>query len=199
MALLFRPYPTIPYRVPGTTRNILVTDITRRFSLVNFLKNSRVNFDEYHVQDGETPQGVAYDYYGNVTLDWLVLFSNEIQDPYFDWPLSEENFKSYVEQKYGSLQTAFQTVHHYEWIIQKHQVITDQGTQRILQEKKLIVDYAKYVTLIADERKTVSAYEYEFELNEAKRMIYLVDLNYTQLFIEQHPFIFDTTEGSFLR
>jgi hypothetical protein len=199
MALLFRPYPTISYRVPGTKRNIPVTDITRRFSLVNFLKNSRVNFDEYHVQDGETPQGVAYDYYGDVTLDWLVLFSNEIQDPYFDWPLSEENFKSYVEQKYGSLQAAFQTVHHYEWIIQKHQVINDQGTQRILPEKKLIVDYAKYVTLIADERKQVSTYEHELELNEAKRMIYLIDLNYTQLFIEQHPFIFDTTEGSFLR
>ena len=78
-------------------------------------------------------------------------------------------------------------------------MITDQGTQRILPEKKLIVDYAKYVTLIADERKTVSAYEYEFELNEEKRLIYLVDLNYTQLFIEQHPYIFDTTEGSFLR
>ena len=196
MALLFRPYPTIGYRIPGTSRSIPVTDITRRFTLSSFLQNARVNFDEYYVQDGETPQGVAFDYYGDVTLDWVVLFSNEIQDPYYEWPMSTENFDSYIKQKYGS-QYAYQTVHHYEWITQQSQVKVENGIQRILPEKSVTVDYTTYLTLTAPERRAVTIYDHEAQRNEDRRTIYLIDLHYTQIFKDQHPFIF--SEGAFVR
>jgi hypothetical protein len=95
------------------------------------------------------------------------------------------------------MQYAYQTVHHYEWITQPSQIKTDNGVQRILPEKTLTVDYTTYLTLTAPERRAVSIFDYEFQLNEDRKTIYLIDLHYTQIFKDQHPFIF--TEGAFVR
>jgi hypothetical protein len=207
MAFFFRPYPTISYRVPGTNRNIPVTDITRRFSVVNFIRNNRVTFDEYTVQDGERPDIIAHGYYDDSTLDWLVLLTNEIHDPYYEWPLSYEQFNLMILQKYrgygtnnsdlATISYVNQTVHHYEQIIQEKQIITDLGQQRIIEERTLVVDYTTYLTLIASKRRAVSIYEYESKLNDDRRRIYLLDLHYTQLIKEQHPYIFE--EGVYTR
>ena len=207
MAFLFRPYPTISYRVPGTKKNILATDITRRFSVANFIRNAKVTFDEYTVQDGERPDTIAHGYYDDSTLDWLVLLTNEIQDPYYEWPLSYEQLQTMVLQKYRGRGTngsdtatfsyVYQTVHHYEWIIQKASVISDYDNRRILNEKTLTVDYTTYLTLTDTDRRSVNIFQYEQNLNEQRRHIYLLDLHYTQLIKEQHPYIFE--EGVYVR
>ena len=196
MAFYFRPHPTIAYRVPGTKRTIAATDITRRFSVANFVRNANVNFEEYYVQDGERPDTVAYDYYDDQTLDWLVLLANEIHDPYYEWPLSYEQFNAYMKQKYDNLNT-YQTVHHYEYILQEQQLITENGFQRIIPEKTLEVDYTTYLTLVANKRRSVSVHDYETKLNEQRRQIYLIDLNYLQIIKDQHPYVFE--EGVFVR
>lgn len=199
MALYFRPFPTTEYRVPGTNRSVFATDITRRFSVSNFLNSNKVSFDEYYLQDGDRPDTVAYEYYGDVTLDWLVLLANEIHDPYFEWFMSDEKFESYIVSKYGSLSYAYQTNHHYEWITQQQRIIVESGLQRILPEKTLIVDYTTYAALAANDRRSVTIYEYEKNKNEDNRHIYLIDLNYTYLIREQHPYIFDNNESVTIR
>jgi hypothetical protein len=197
MAFYFRPFPTIKYRIPNQKKSVSVTDITRRFALTSFISNAKVTFDQYLLQDGDRPDTVAYEYYRDQTLDWLVLLANEIHDPYFQWPRTYEQFNSYIKQKYGSLEYAQSTNHHYEQIITPYQVLNDSGTQRIIQEKTLTVDYTTYASLIASERRAVSIYDYENKINEDNRNIYLLDLNYTLLVKEQHPYIFD--EGVYVR
>jgi hypothetical protein len=197
MAFLFRPYPTISYRIPGTRKRILTTDITRRFSVANFVRNNKVTFDEYYVQDGERPDIIAHGYYDDSSLDWLVLLTNEIHDPYYEWPLSYEQFNAYLRQKYGSVEYAMRTTHHYEQITQEHQIINDYGEKRILQEKTLVVDYTTYASLTNSQRKIVSIFDYEQNLNDERRHIYLIDLHYTQLIKEQHPYVFE--EGVYVR
>jgi hypothetical protein len=197
MAFLFRPYPTISYRIPGTRKRILTTDITRRFSVANFVRNNKVTFDEYYVQDGERPDIIAHGYYDDSSLDWLVLLTNEIHDPYYEWPLSYEQFNAYLRQKYGSVEYALRTTHHYEQITQEHQIITDYNEKRILQEKTLVVDYTTYATLTNSQRRIVSIFDYEQNLNDERRHIYLIDLHYTQLIKEQHPYVFE--EGVYIR
>lgn len=193
----FRPFPTISYRVPGKNVNIPVSDISKRFSIANFINNSRVTFDEYYVKDGERPDTIAYDYYGDYTMDWLVLLTNEIHDTYFEWPLGYEQFNAYLRQKYGSVEYTLSTVHHYEQIIQQHKTVIDGSDQRIIPEKTLVVDYTTYLTLIATERKEVTIYEYEEKINDNNRHIYLLDPIYLQVIKEQHPYIFG--EGTYLR
>jgi hypothetical protein len=197
MAFLFRPYPTIQYRIPNQTKSVPVTDITRRFAVSNFISNAKVTFDEYYIQEGDRPDTVAYDYYDDTTLDWLVMLTNEIHDSYYEWPRSYEQFHAYLRQRYGSVQAAYQTNHHYEKIIQKNQIINDGINQRILPEKTLVVDYTTYLTLTNDERRAVSVYDYENQLNDDRKHIYLIDLHYVQLIKEQHPYIF--SEGITVR
>jgi hypothetical protein len=196
--LYFTPFPTIQYKIPNSTKSIPVTDLTRRFSLANFLKNNNVAFDTYIVQDGDRPDRVAYGYYGDVTMDWLVLLSNEIHDPYFQWPMSYQEFGAYMEERYGSVEYTQQTTHHYEKIIQQAYVQNDYGTQRLIPEKTVTVDYTTFAALTDFERKYgtavdggISIFEHELALNDERRKIYLMDLNYLQVIKEQHPFIFD--------
>lgn len=197
MAFYFRPFPTVTYRVPGTSQSVPALDITRRFALADIIKNLRVAFDEYYVQDGERPDIIANEYYGDTTLDWLVLLINEIQDPYFQWPLGYEQFNNYLRDKYGSVEYTMSTNHHYEQIIQQHKIVIDGIDQRIIPEKTLVVDYTTYLTLIDTERKDVSIYEHESNLNEANRNIFLLDPNLVQIVKEKHPYIF--SEGNSTR
>lgn len=191
MAFFFRPYPTISYRIPGSTLSVAATDITRRFSVANFVRNSSVTFDEYYIQDGDRPDTVAYDYYDDQTLDWLVLLTNEIHDPYYEWPLSYEQFRSYLRQKYTSVEYALSNVHHYEQILQEQQNIVENGFQRIIPEKTLVVDYTTYLSLTAPQRKIVSIFDHEDKINEERKQIYLIDLNYLQIIKDDHPYIFE--------
>jgi hypothetical protein len=191
MAFYFRPFPTISYRIPGQKKSIPVTDITRRFVISDFFTKAKVTFDEYVVNDGERPDTVAYDYYGDQKMDWLILLTNEIQDPYFQWSMSYDQFQAYLKQKYGSVEYTQRTVHHYEKITQQQKTIVESGlNQRILPEKTLVVDYTTYLTLVATERKAVTIYDYESDINDSNRQIYLLDLNYLQIIKEQHPYIF---------
>ena len=202
----FRPFPTISYRIPKETKSIAVTNITKRFALTNFVNNAKVMMDEYFIQEGDRPDTIAYEYYNDQTLDWIILLTNEIHDPYFQWPLTDEKFKSFIAQKYddlarqnntSALAYAYSTVHHYEQILTSHSVINDNGIQRIVPNKSLVVDYDTYVSLVADERRQVSIYDFEFERNENNKHIYLLDPNYILLIKEQHPYIFD--EGNYIR
>lgn len=189
----FRPFPTTSYRIPGRKDYVPVLDITKRFSIANFINNSAVTFDEYFVQEGERPDTVAYDYYQDYTMDWLVLLVNEIQDPYFEWVMSYEQFNAYLKKKYGSVEYTMSTVHHYEQIIQQHKIVIDGIDQRIIPEKTLEVDYTTYASLTAPERKSVSIYDYEVKRNDDNRHIFLLDPNYLAIIKEQHPYIFQST------
>lgn len=194
MAFYFRAFPTVQYRIPGQKKSVPVIDITRRFAISDFLKKAKVTFDEYILQDGERPDTVAYQYYQDFTMDWLVLLINEIQDPYFQWAMGYEQFQAYLKQKYGGVPYTQQTIHHYEKIVQKSTTIIDEGlNQRVLPEKTLIVDYATYAALPATDRKAVTIYDHESNINDNNRHIYLLDLHYLQIIKEQHPYIF--TEG----
>jgi hypothetical protein len=189
--LYFTYFSKIQYRIPNSKKYISATNITKRFAISNFLKNSAVTFDEYYIQDGERPETIAYDYYGDVSMDWLVLLTNEIHDPYFQWALSYEQFNAYLRDKYGSVEYTMKTNHHYEQIIQQRREYSDDGIQRIVSEKTLIVDYSTYTSLAAFERKAITIYDYENDLNETRRHIYLLDLNYLMIVKEQHPYVFN--------
>ena len=194
MAFYFRAFPTTSYRIPGQKKSVPVIDITRRFTIGNFLRNAKVTYDEYIVQDGERPDIVAHQYYQDFTMDWLVLLVNEVNDPYFEWSMGYEQFQAYIKQKYGGVPYAQRTVHHYEKVIQKATTIIDEGlNQRVLPEKTLVVDYTTYLTLPDTDRKIVTIYDHESNMNDNNRHIYLLDLHYLQIIKEQHPYIF--TEG----
>ena len=96
----FKMFPLIPYDAKGDGKPTLMTDIFRRVKLTSNLTNQVVDFDYYNVQDGETPEMIAYKYYGDSQLHWTILVVNDIVDYYHDWPMSVQRFEQYIKEKY---------------------------------------------------------------------------------------------------
>jgi len=168
------------------TPTISVTDITRRFGLSSLLRNNSAIYFDYEVKDGDRPDIIADKYYDDQTLDWLVLLTNEIHDPYFKWPLSYENFTNYIRQKYGSVAVAQSTTHHYEKTIQAQSRNED---DTIIPKRTVIVDYATYLTDVANTR-IVDTFSYENELNESHRNIKILDERFLSIIVDTHRRIF---------
>ena len=186
MAHYFKPFPSILYKIPGITSTMVVTDITRRFTLNTILKNNAAIYFDYEIKDGDRPDIIADKYYEDQTLDWLVLLTNEIHDPYFKWPLSYENFSNYIRQKYGSVSAAQSTTHHYEKTLQN---ITYNIDGTIIPKRTVVVDYTTYAGDVSNSR-VVDTYTYENELNETRRNIKILDERFIGLVVDSHRRIF---------
>ena len=95
-------FPDIKYDAKGNGKETFMKDIFRRIKIKSNAKGNIVEFDYYDVQDGETPEIIAYKYYGDAQLHWTVLVVNDIIDYYSDWPMSMQTFEQYVNEKYDN-------------------------------------------------------------------------------------------------
>lgn len=184
MSFFFKNHPIISYNFRNEPNNpVLVNDITRRLRLSTLLQNKAAIYFRYDIKDGERPDIIAEKYYDDNTLDWVILLTNEIHDPYFQWPLDNNSLNKFVAQKYGSVSAAQSINHHYEKIIQQR-TVTDTG--EMVRQKSLIVDYTTYVATNPSLRRAVDSYTYEVELNEKRRSILILDKLYIGLVKESH-------------
>jgi hypothetical protein len=97
MSKYFTNYPTIEYQGKQ------IRDITKRSKIRNEILSDPLIFLPFTVRDGEKPETIAQLYYGSVDDTWLVLFANNMTDPYYDWPMSDEEFDQYFIDKYSEL------------------------------------------------------------------------------------------------
>jgi hypothetical protein len=176
MATYFSNFPTINYNLPSLPNSVQATDITRRFILRDFYKRNILSFFTYDIAEGERPDLVAFNLYGDPMLDWLVLLPNEILDPHYQWPLTTNQFNDYIRKKYGSISTAMAQSHRYEQIIRQRSTYTNNDGETItIPEQTLIVDQTTYTSLSPSSRKLISKYDYESGLNERRRNISIIE------------------------
>lgn len=175
MSYMFDRWPTVSYDIKKNGKPLELTNITLRFKINDLLRDKSVVMYDYDVQDGERADIIAYKYYDDETLDWVIYLINNIIDPQFQWPLDDQSFERYMRNKYGSLQAANQTVHAYEKILREQSVFFD-GT--IIPEKRVIVDKETYDLTTPSLRRTIDKYTYELELNEARSRIKILDKRY---------------------
>jgi hypothetical protein len=95
MVKYFENFPTIEYEGQR------VRDITRRNSFTKLVSTNPLLFLPYTVREGERPEDIANFYYGSTNYVWLVYISNNIIDPYHQWPMAEADFNNYLIEKYG--------------------------------------------------------------------------------------------------
>ena len=111
----FRYFNQINYDVRGVKNNVnidVITNLLQRVRLkLNFVKNQAF-FAQHQIVDGETPEFLAYKYYGNTELHWVILYSHQATNPYYDWPLTYFDLKKFVIKKYG--EANINDTHHYE-------------------------------------------------------------------------------------
>ena len=154
---LFQDYPIIEYD------NAAVRDLSIRVILRESIKENRDLYFNYDVQDMETPEDIAFNQYGDANRHWIILFLNDIIDPFYDWILSRPELLKFVEKKYGKptiINGEFQTdgynaIHHWIYGNVYYYDAPDSGSSR-----PTPVDSVP-----------ITLYEYEEELNDAKRTI----------------------------
>ena len=57
-------------------------------------------YEKYKVIGNDRPDNVAEKVYGDSSLDWLILLSNNIIDFYNEWPMNDSEFYNHLSQKY---------------------------------------------------------------------------------------------------
>jgi hypothetical protein len=207
-------FNTLPKILTNDNKNnaIVLTNLLARAELVQNLMTNPLMFYEYNIQDGDTPDIVASKYYGDSYRYWLVLFSNQILDPQWGWPLSSQQFTLYLTDKYAAaantdantvLSYTSATVYEYRKIV----TTTDQTTLKTT-SKTFIIDYETYLATM-DSTKTVtfsngtsatetiatdavSIYDWEVEQNESKRTIKLINAIYAPQFESQFKSLMGT-------
>ena len=180
MANYFRNLPKVGYDINGTGKEsfLSVTNIMKRVKFKPSVLEDISNYYPYFVKEGERPDIIAHAQYGNIGYAYLILLVNDIYDPNFDWPLSSQIFEKFIINKYGSVTIAISGVKNYFQIIRAEVART--GTSERVPEVKFAVDETTFNALGTDDRSTLSNYDHEVELNEAKREIRLINPSFIQ-------------------
>lgn len=181
----FDTLPTVVYTKNGNS--ILYTNLLARASVrPAILQNSSIYY-EYDIQESDTPEIIAAKYYDDPFRFWMVLLPNNILDAQWGWPLESIVFKNYMESKYPNVNTQ-NLLNHYEKVITQTELTTnrkvtfsvrvDQETWDSTVESKSIVTTATGQVEIVITKRSISVYDYEYNLNEKKRKIKLINAAY---------------------
>lgn len=157
--MYFSKFPIINYSLDGGNTSFSITDIFRRVRAQTDNLLTSTAYDQYDIKEGETPEIIADQLYGNPALHWVILVSNEIIDPRFDWPLTSYALSKYITDKYGSGNEY--GIHHY---------INSDGD----------VVHSSY----AGTKYPVSNTDYEETVNEGKRRIAVIQPRFVSKFVE---------------
>jgi hypothetical protein len=187
MSNYFSYFPKVDYDIDksGTTHNVV--NILRRFVVHAKVKDRTAVYYDYLIQEGDRPDTIAGKYYDDPKLDWVVLMVNEIFDPNFDWPLHYTGFKNFIIDKYTTVALAHSTTHELRRITRAE---STNSLGDFLPEISVVVDQETFDALTSAEQKTVTKYDYEFDLNESKRSIRVLDKNHLTKILDEASKIF---------
>lgn len=200
MAKYFNFFPKTYYSGDNSSSLDTVTNIIARFGFESSLKENSSAFYKYNIRDSDTPELIAYKYYNNAERHWLVLMFNDIIDPQYDWPLQYQPLLDFIDNKYSTASyadTANTSVSGLTWAMNvanvksyyKYVTTTNNidGTQLI---DKIELDYNTWSNTsisttnhtlqdgtsvtVAVTKDKITYYDYEQEVNEAKREIKLL-------------------------
>lgn len=81
--------------------DILITDIFKRlYFSEEFTKSNLV--ENYFIEDGDTPESIAYILYKKPEYCWYILTLNIITNKFEEWPISQDILSEYIENKYST-------------------------------------------------------------------------------------------------
>jgi hypothetical protein len=193
---------------------ILMTNLMVRVNIVDSLLKNPLLFYSYNIKDSDTPEIIADKYYGDPYRYWLVLFSNQIIDPQWNWPMSSNLFNDYIVSKYTSLYaiqynvpentvTPAQILAYTQSQIKNYvKTITtidnssgettstdcyiQSGEYALVQEGTIIRTFPSGGQVTQTISKYVEyLYDYEVRINEAKRSIFIINSEYASQFETQ--------------
>ena len=120
MSRFFDKFPLVQYTINKQlfSEYDIATNLLFRIGIIKEVMENNINaYYLYAVLDGERPEIIAEKVYGDAEAHWIILYANDIYDPYYDWPMDSRTFDKYIADKYGSIAWAQTNYHHYEKVI----------------------------------------------------------------------------------
>ncbi len=194
-------YDVKPIKFPYTESQFLTAkNFFRRFEINKDMFSYTVTFKKYAVIEGEMPDSVAEKAYGDPFLDWVILLTNNVINPLFDWPRTDLGVRKYCERSFND---PYATILYYKTreIKSGQKTTTDltgmtkdiialEGGMKV-DEKFYNTPFSYYdgnqiLTIPGSEAcEPVNVYQDEIEKNESKREIYLLKQDYLDAFITE--------------
>jgi hypothetical protein len=204
MPSYFRQVPNFDYvsRLPNANIGdyIPVKNIFKKGKLREDIFQDLAFFEKYKIQGNDRPDNVAFEVYGDSTLDWLVLLCNNVVNIQTEWPLTQDSFDRYVLNKYVDYNTLYNGAHHYETT----EIANSQGVVIVPGGLEVPDGYStSYYDYFADSQVDtgniaipVTNYEYEEKLENNKRNIYILKSRYLNVVLDDMNDFMQYKKGS---
>ena len=189
----FKNFKNIEYAVSsnksGKVNYISIKDFFKLTVLKRGIFDESTLYYTYSITNGERPDQIAKQEYGDEQFYWIILQVNGIVNYSQQWPMSDQDLYNYTTKKYGGTSGAEQ-VHHYET------VETFDAEGNLMLDAGLVVpeDFIFYypdnagsdapVTL-SSLPKPVSNRIYEEKLNNEKSQITLLNSRYINDYVKE--------------
>ena len=167
----FNKFPMMVYDVKNNDNYKLLPDILRRVKLRTSIRGSSMLFDTYDVRNGERPEDIAFKWFGDAQLHWVILMTNNVTDRYYDWPMNDVQFQEFLTDKYGA--GSEDAIHHYE-------LAQTSGATSSADESHMLE-----VNSDTDNATSISNRQFEERRQDKLRQINLLDEKYLDAFTEE--------------
>ena len=194
-------YDVKPVSYPFTSSDFVIAkNFFRRFELDPDVYGYALYYNKYAVNEGERLDQVSRKAYGRSDYDWIIVLVNNLINPTFDWPLSENALRKYCEGKYDD---PYSEILYYETdelksaqsvrsdlTLKNIPVVVQEAGKRV-SEKFHNGSFTYWngtqteTVLGSSISHAVTAFEHESKENEKKREIYLLKEQYISSIIKE--------------
>ena len=188
-------YPSLANERTSAYDYQVVKNIFKKAVIRDDIFDEVTAFTKYSVEGDERPDQVAYNFYGDSGLDWVILTTNNIIHVRDEWPMGQQDFLTYLNQKYTNEQLS--NIHHYET-----KIIRD-SNGKLIQPEGLIVPEGHSITFLDNgvlrtESKltSFSFLQHETNINDEKRNIDILNSSFLSLFFDNFEDIMEYKESS---
>ena len=208
----FRELPDVAFQSPLLNKNsssdyIVIKNIFRRSKLFDYLKDSVSLFNNFVIGDGDRPDTIAEELYGDASLDYVIILVAGITNITNEWPLQDYEVYEIALEKYGSEEN-LNGIHHYETfeikdnegrqILPPNLIVDEEfkidGTSskfpstsryRLISESGNIQldDKDEFSVKVDNIARAVTNLEFEYTKNETKREIDVLSPSYVNNFV----------------
>ena len=203
MANYFKQLPNFEYvsRLPDSKISdfIEVKNLFKRGLLREDIFQNLAFFTKYKIRNNDRPDNVAFDFYEDSNLDWLVLVCNNIINIQTEWPMDQNDLDAYLLDKYGNYESLYSGIHHYETTeVRDNQniVIVPEGLQVESDYQITFYDNDLETQVTKTPVKSITIYDYETLIEDNKRTIFLLKPEYINVVKDDMEEIMTYRKGS---
>mgnify|MGYP003134167229 FL=1 len=186
-------YPSFLQEKGSSFDYVEAKNLFRRTKLRDDLQNNFTIFDKYEIVEGMRPDNVAQELYESDQFDWVVLLVAGITNVRNEWPLSNRDLYYYALDKYGDSLNS-------NMFFETTEVKDTSG--RLILPKGKVVDQNFTIPKPGAPNATInpvvgiSNFEYETRINDEKRNIFVLRLEYLQEFVNDFRELMTYKESS---